>query len=416
MRSRTIKEGSLGLFIFGGLSLLGAVLIWLTGATFSRKTYLINVNFADANGLREGAIVRYRGLEIGRVASVEPNSNGVNVQIEVASADLVMPKDSLIETNQAGLVGEPDIEIVPGAVLSEAAIAQSPLASDCAELGEIICHEDNIEGVIGVSFEETLRLTQQFSRAYSDEEFVALIASFAESSTSAAEQLAELTAELTLLSRDVRGEVGNFSENAQSITNAAIDSSSQLKQTMGGINELTTNLNSLVVENRQTLVGTLDSITRTSDQMQNAIASLDTALGTLNDGLAMTDTRQLMQDLATLTNNAAIASSNLKDISVTLNDPANITILQKTLDAARVTFENTQKITSDLDELTGDPTFRKNLIDLVNGLSQLVSSTEQLQDQIQIANQLEPVQENWSKRDLAVKSRASEVSQTPQYQ
>ena len=416
MRDRTIKEGSLGLFIFGGLSLLGVVLIWLTGATFGRKTYTINVNFADANGLKEGAVVRYRGLEIGRVSAVEPNSNGVNVEIQVNSPDLVMPRDSIIETNQAGLVGEPDIEIVPGAVLSEAAIAQSPLARDCAELGEIICHNDNLDGVIGVSFEETLRLTQQFSRAYSDEEFVALIASFVESSTSAAEQLATLTAELTLLSKDVRGEVGNFSENAQSITDAAISSSTDLKRTMGGITELTTNLNALVVENRQTLVGTLDSISRTSDQMQSAIASLDVALGTLNDGLAVTDTRQLMQDLATLTNNAAIASSNLKDISVTLNDPANITILQKTLDAARVTFENTQKITSDLDELTGDPAFRQNLIDLVNGLSQLVSSTEQLQNQIQIANQLEPVQENWSKRDLATRNRASETPQTKDYQ
>ncbi|AFY37144.1 Mammalian cell entry related domain protein [[Leptolyngbya] sp. PCC 7376] len=418
MRSRTIKEGSLGLFIFGGLSLLGVVLIWLTGATFSRKTYIINVTFADANGLREGAVTRYRGLEIGRVVSVNPNSNGVNVQIEVNSADLVMPKNSIIETNQAGLVGEPDIEIIPKAVLSEAAIAQSPLANDCGDSGDIICHDDQLEGVIGVSFEETLRLTQQFSRAYSDEEFVALISKFAENSSSAAEQLAALTAELTLLSKDVRGEVGNFSENAQSITDAAINSSAQLSQTMTGINELTTNLNSLVVENRQTLVSTLNSISETGVQMQQAIATLDTTLQTVNNGLAAADTRQLAENLTILTENAAIASENLKDISVTFNDPENITILQKTLDAARSTFENTQKITSDLDELTGDPEFRKNLIDLVNGLSQLVSSTDQLQEQIQIANRLEPAQAELelSTPNLSARSESPETSVEEQYQ
>ena len=64
-------------------------------------------------------------------------------------------------------------------------------------------------------------------------------------------------------------------------------------------------------------------------------------------------------------------------------------LLQQTLDSARLTFENTQKITSDLDELTGDPTFRQNLRQLVNGLSGLVSSTQQMQEQVKVAANLE---------------------------
>lgn len=421
MRARTIKEGSLGLFIFAGLTLLGGVMIWLTGVTFSRKTYTINVNFADANGLREGAVVRYRGLEIGRVIAVEPDSNGVNVRIEVASSDLVMPTNSIIETNQAGLVGEPDIAIVPQGTLSPDAIATSPLSNSCGESGEIICDGDRLDGVIGVSFAETLRLTQRFSRTFSDEEFVALIAELARNSSNAAEQLAGLTEELTLLSKDVRGEVGNFSAAAQTITNSAATSSEQLGQTLTGINELTGNLNALVVENRQTLVGTLNSIGDISVQMQGAIAALENTLNTVDNSVATvtstitaTDTGELIDNLNALTANAAIASENLKDISVTLNDPANITALQKTLDSARSTFENTQKITSDLDELTGNPEFRQNVIDLINGLSQLVSSTDQLQDQILVAQQLEPLQaeiqtqpqaETWNDLDLELIER-----------
>lgn len=419
MRARTIKEGSLGLFIFAGLTLLGGVMIWLTGVTFSRKTYIINVNFADANGLREGAVVRYRGLEIGRVTAVEPDSNGVNVRIEVLSSDLVMPKNSVIETNQAGLVGEPDIAIVPQGTLSQDAISTSPLSKSCGESGEIICNEDRLDGVIGVSFAETLRLTQRFSRAYSDEEFVALLAELARNSSNAAEQLAGLTEELTLLSKDVRGEVGNFSATAQAITDSATTSSAQLGQTLTGINELTSNLNALVVENRQTLVGTLNSIGDISVQMQGAIAALENTLNTVDNSVASvtstitaTDTGTLINNLNALTENAAIASENLKDISVTLNDPANITALQKTLDAARSTFENTQKITSDLDELTGNPSFRKNIVDLIEGLSQLVSSTEQLQDQILVAQRLETVQsqaqpqtEKWDNLDLELIER-----------
>ena len=97
MRSRTIKEGSLGLFIFIGLSLLGVVLIWLTGTTLGKRTYVINVRFDNANAMIEGAIVRYRGLEVGRIIAVEPSSNGVMVQIEIQSGDLVIPKEVIIE-------------------------------------------------------------------------------------------------------------------------------------------------------------------------------------------------------------------------------------------------------------------------------------------------------------------------------
>ena len=57
--------------------------------------------------------------------------------------------------------------------------------------------------------------------------------------------------------------------------------------------------------------------------------------------------------------------------------------LQQTLDSARVTFDNAQKITSDLESLTGDPAFLNNVKDLVNGLGNLVSTTEQLEQQIQ---------------------------------
>jgi phospholipid/cholesterol/gamma-HCH transport system substrate-binding protein len=48
-----------------------------------------------------------------------------------------------------------------------------------------------------------------------------------------------------------------------------------------------------------------------------------------------------------------------------------------------------KKITSDLDELTGDPAFRQNLLRLVNGLSGLVSSTKQVQQQVQVATTLD---------------------------
>ena len=68
--------------------------------------------------------------------------------------------------------------------------------------------------------------------------------------------------------------------------------------------------------------------------------------------------------------------------------------LQQTLDSARVTFQNAQKITSDLDELTGDPSFRDSIRELIEGLSGLVSSTQQVEQQVQVANTLDSVRES----------------------
>ncbi|PLZ89916.1 mammalian cell entry protein, partial [Fischerella thermalis CCMEE 5194] len=100
---------------------------------------------------------------------------------------------------------------------------------------------------------------------------------------------------------------------------------------------------------------------------------------------------ELIQNLETLSANAAQASANLRDASQALNNPNNLLVLQQTLDSARVTFENAQKITSDLDELTGDPTFRENFRQLVNGLGQLLSSTQQMEQQIEVASTLNAV-------------------------
>ena len=103
---------------------------------------------------------------------------------------------------------------------------------------------------------------------------------------------------------------------------------------------------------------------------------------------------ELIKNFETLSANAALASANLRDATKTLTDPKNAVVLQQTLDSARVTFENTQKITSDLDELTGDPKFRTNLRQLVNGLSSLVSSTQQIEQQVQVAQTLDMMKRN----------------------
>jgi phospholipid/cholesterol/gamma-HCH transport system substrate-binding protein len=145
---------------------------------------------------------------------------------------------------------------------------------------------------------------------------------------------------------------------------------------------LLSDLDNLLTANRSTLVGALNNITETSNQLRLTVGNLSPSLNRLTQG-------ELINNLETLSANAAEASANLRNATQSLNDPKNAVLLQQTLDSARVTFENTQKITSDLDELTGDPNFRQNLRQLVNGLSNLVSSTDQMEQQAKLVTTLE---------------------------
>jgi phospholipid/cholesterol/gamma-HCH transport system substrate-binding protein len=407
MRSRTVREGSVGLLILVGLALFGGLTFWIRGLTLGNRTYTIFVEFINTNGMQIGAPVRYRGVTVGNIKNIEAAANRVEVVVEISSADLRIPSNAIVEANQSGFLSETSIDITPLQAVPPEVLTANPLADDCNSQ-VIVCDNDRLPGQIGVSFDALIRNSNRFAELYSDPAFFNNINSAARNAGVAAAGVAQLSSDLSQLSRAVRQEVNTFSTTANSINQAAAQTSAQVSiaanrisntadqysATATQLNELAANANDLIVSNRSTLVRTLDSVTQTSDQLRATVTSLDptiarisTTVNGLNASAGRLNIDTLLQNLETLSTNAAQASTTLRDFS----DPANVLVLQQTLDSARVTFENAQKITSDLDELTGDPTFRNNLKELVNGLSTLVSTTEQLEQQTQVAQQLESV-------------------------
>jgi len=117
----------------------------------------------------------------------------------------------------------------------------------------------------------------------------------------------------------------------------------------------------------------------------------------------------LVTNLQTLSANAVEASENLRNLTRAVGSAENVVLLQQTLDSARSTFQNAQKITADLDELTGDPAFRENLRNLVNNLSGLVASTQQLRQQTQLAQELAPARSSRYPQGVAAQQSAAGV-------
>lgn len=439
---RMIREGSLGLLILLGLGLFGSFVLWLRGFSFGKQHYTVVVSFRDIAKMQLGAPVRYRGVQVGAVSEINARSNHVDVAIQITPATLRIPRQVRIEANQAGFIGETSIDIFPFQDISRAAQNTNPLDKNCkSEL--IICDRDRLQGEIGVTFDELLRSSLGLSKLFSNPQFFGNLSQLIQNTT-------VVTAEVTALSRDLQqltqltekelgrvsttavqsantisqavtqisGTVNELGSTAKQVTasinqfgstanqigntidqfgttaNQIGNTVGQLQTTANELNSLVRNVNGLVVANRSTLVQTLDNLSQTSEDLRVAVNRLDPAIAQVETGLNQAQIPQLLTNLQQVSANAvqvstdaAQATANLRDLS----NPTNLILLQQTLDSARATFENAEKITSDLDRLTGDPTFFNDLRQLIDSLNNLLSVTEQLEQQAAIAQNLDPI-------------------------
>ena len=389
MRSRTIREGSVGLLILLGFILFGGVFFWLRGFRAGQQSYNITIAFRDANRVIAGSPVRYRGVNVGEVVNINPNANGVDIKVKINRIDLSIPRENLlVEANQSGLIGETSIDIFPQVQLASQEAVTDPLSENCNSQ-IVVCENDTIQGEVGASIDVLIRNTAEAAELVSDPELFNNLKSVAQSATDAADGIAEVSRELSVISKDVSQQLEflttTTAEQLKVLSATTEKTGEQITNTAAETEELIGNVNQVVVANRKNVETTLSEISATSQQLNEVVETLAPTLENLNASLETTDTQALIQNLETLTANAAETSENLKKASDSLSRSDNLVLLQQTLDSARATFENTQKITSDLDQLTGNPEFRRDLEDLVEGLSELLSSTQELEEQLAIA-------------------------------
>ncbi|PSF36257.1 MCE family protein [Aphanothece hegewaldii CCALA 016] len=411
LRSRAIREGSIGIFALLGLIVFGGITIWLRGGGWGEKTYQFTTSFPTVDGMQIGAPVRFRGVTVGKIVDLQPGSNKVEATIEISSASLQIPKNVVVTTNRYGLIGDASVDILPLTKLPPDVPQISPLSEDC-DSNLVICQGDRLSGE---NAPDIFASMIQLAETYSDQAFVDNLNSATKNASVAAARLARLTDDAAIILRSAQKDISTVTKEissvSQSATKTAADTSRlinnansvvtangiKVTKTVDETSQLVSNLNVLIGANRSKLVETIDRIYTASSELNNLASNLNTTVGTVNQTLDQTDTQALVQNLQTLTANAAEASANLRDLSKSFNDPTIVVTLQQTLDSARVTFANTQKLTSDLDEILGDPKLRENIRILINGLSNLVSSADHLEEQIRIAKSLELAQQNLQK-------------------
>lgn len=115
---RTKLELKVGIFVFFGLIVL-TVLVLLIGdfKTWS-SGYKANFLFSFVNGIKIGAPVRFAGVDVGEVKTIDfiltPEDK---TQVKISgwlNRAIRIPADSTVWVNTLGLFGEKYIEIMPG--------------------------------------------------------------------------------------------------------------------------------------------------------------------------------------------------------------------------------------------------------------------------------------------------------------
>lgn len=363
MQRKTLRDGALGLFIIGGVVAFGGALLWLRGLQLNSAKFTFTIKLPDASGLNTGSVVRFRGVEVGRVTSLTAQTEGVDVQVGIENSKLLIPKQSVAETNQSGFLGNTNIDIFPPKDKVAIDPNLNPLAKDCnSEL--IVCQGGQIEGSRGVSFTVLLKDMSVTLRKINDQSLIDNLNDTLVSAKATAKSIQKLTDSANRVVGTFESQIVKFGDTADAISGAATK-----------VGNVANSAQDLIEVNREKLAQTLDGIAATSREARSLLAS---AKPLLNDG-------KLIANLQKLAENAAETSANLRKVTGELNDPATIASLRETLDSARATFANAKKITADLDELTGDPKLRSNIRNLINGLGGLLSTAPNL-DNLPTAN------------------------------
>ena len=408
------------LLIFGGIGLFILLVLWLKQIWNSNSFSAVLV-LPNANGIEVGMPLTYRGVEVGKVIALNPEPQAVNVVVEITPSDRLIPSQSSIRP--ITIKGKSVLDITPTTAINLNQVRAKPTDANCNP-NLIICSKEksvnrsslffnpfaslrsiqfNVEDVTqsvenvntGVDNIKE-RLVKTDASVKSIDEGVQEIRTVAKSPeiNRTLISLQQAARDVSILSR----KVGNLSDNANHLLVEADQSKSvnRLNNTLTSVTNLADRIQSFLAINQNNLTTTLTNISEVSKEVSSSLRQLQRISSKVEQSklFEKLENTKLLENLETISVNAAELSTTLRSASAQLNDPQTILKIQQILDSARTLFENLNKVTSDVDELTGNPRFRQDLLRIIQGLSSLLSSTQLLQEQVQYAQKLTQISAN----------------------
>nr|YP_009243904.1 hypothetical protein Sdur_094 [Sporolithon durum]AMK96146.1 hypothetical protein Sdur_094 [Sporolithon durum] len=163
------------------------------------KHYSFFIEFNSAYGISKGTPVRLRGINIGHIQNIKIQVNSVLTLAKINSSSIYIPKNSIIETNQTGLLNETIIDIIPlDPIYKIQELNLDPLSRTCNNYN-IICNSMYMEGDRGLNYDDLIRATTRISQRFDDPSFFNLLYIFLQNSIEISDNALEVTMSLSEL-------------------------------------------------------------------------------------------------------------------------------------------------------------------------------------------------------------------------
>ena len=290
-------EAKVGAITLAGLALLVGMIIYLSGMSFGDKGYPVHAMFGQVSGLKSGNIVRYAGVEVGKVADVRVLPDGVAADI-MLNPGVKVPIGSQFTIGSDGLLGEKFINIVPPHNV------QGFLAPNDKVYGENPQGMDELMVSANQVLAEVKTLVQALNDVIGDEKVRAALKATVLNTRDITDNLNRLTATLAMMVDESHGDVTSMVSNLK-------DMSVSLKDTATRVDTMLTDVDN----NGQTakdLRETIAAIRQTSNRVEKMAAALEGVITDPETSNNLKETLRNTRDASAKANQMLDKVSNIK--------------------------------------------------------------------------------------------------------
>uniref|UniRef100_UPI0030015945 Ycf22 n=1 Tax=Anunuuluaehu liula TaxID=3049639 RepID=UPI0030015945 len=174
------------------------IIIWiLINSNRQNQGYSLFIEFNNAHGIKEGTSLRMRGVNVGYIKNVKIDINSVLVLVHITSSRILIPKNSIIETNQTGLLNDAVIDIIPLEKMSIKDINNINVFSKECIKSRIVCHLNYLEGERGLNYDDLVRAATRISQRFDDPSFFNIFYLFLQNSIELSDDILSITIDIS---------------------------------------------------------------------------------------------------------------------------------------------------------------------------------------------------------------------------
>ena len=292
--STEAKVGSVSAIAF---ILLAYMIIHLGNFNFGEKGYQVKAVFGQVNGVKQGNVLRYAGVDVGQVKSVEVLPEGVIITFTIRPG-VKIPEGSTFRIGSDGLVGEKHINISPPSQSSGFLEPNSVVrGEDIVGLDQLIASSDRV-------LAEVHDLVKSMNEILGDNNVKVAMKETILNAKELTKNLSVMSATLARMAQNNEGDI-------------------------------------------QTMIGNLSIM---SGSLREVAGRVDVMLaGVDNDGQTVRDLRETIQNIKMTSQRVEKMAASLEGV---VTDPETATNIKETLRNARSVSEKANKMLTKVDSIS----------------------------------------------------------------